>query len=130
MANPPINKYVDPATGETVSKCIIPEFHQKNIEEGLGVHQKNMNQFLMMSEQYFNMLASVLNFKRSIDESNKSVKERLQFACKSVGISSQDPWNYNMVEKVFEMREPPAIKPIGNSLLGGYDILPGGGDGK
>ena len=128
---PQINKYTDPKTGEIIHKCFMPEFHQKNIEEGINIHQGNMNQFLMASQQYFGILSSVIELKKKIELSDKEIKDRLQFACKQVGISSQEPWNYNMIEKVFELREPPAILPISNDLLGGYEVLDkGAGNGK
>jgi hypothetical protein len=117
-----INKFVDPKTGETVSKCFIPEFHQKDIEEAIGAHQQNMNQFIGASQQYFNILTGVMDIRAKMVASEKNIKEKLQFACKRIGINEQDPWNYNMVEKVFELREPPAVVPLSNDLLGGYDI--------
>ena len=116
-----MNEYMDPKTGEKVTKCFIPEYHQKDIEEGIGIHQQNMNQFTIAAQQYFNILFGIMELRNKIVNSEKSIKDRLQFACKKIGISHQDPWNYNMVEKVFEMREPPLVMPLSTNLIDGYD---------
>ena len=121
----PINEYMDPQTGEKVKKCLIPEYHQKDIEEGLKIHQNNLNQLLMASQQYFGVLGVALGLMKSIQDSDKGIKERLMFACKKIGISHQDAWNYNMVEKVFELREPPLVMPLASDLMNNTELLKG-----
>lgn len=117
-----LNEYVDPKTGEKVKKCPIPEFHQKDIEASLNKHNQNMNNMFAVSQQLFGVIEAGLQARKTIVESEKEIKEKLQFACKKLGINHQDPWNYNIVEKVFEMREPPIAIPLSANLVDGYDI--------
>ena len=118
-----MNEYTDPKTGEKVKKVLVPEFHQKDIEASIQAHQQGLNQFVIYSQQFFDLLDKTLESRRGLNKTDALIKEKMQFACKKIGLSSTDPWNYNLVEKLFEMREPPDIMPFSaGNLLQGYHV--------
>jgi hypothetical protein len=117
MVKAKINSYIDPNTGEKVSKCIIPEFHQKEIEKAIGDHQRVMNDFMGISQQMAEIMLRFTTQKQAINKSDLSIRDKMKFACKKSGLQASDPWTYNMQEKLFEMREAPDIKPLTGSEI-------------
>ena len=114
-----IREFVDAKTGEKVKQVEIPKFCKDEIEKALLTHQQNLNQFMMLSQ---NMAAIQKQWRETHDkigETDKTVRDKMRFACKKLGLVEQDPWIFNLQNKHFELRQPPDVEPLTASQLQG-----------
>jgi len=107
-----ISKNVDPNTGETVSKCNINDDFKQVLDKALNQHNIKTNNFMVMSQQYADLMNKWLALRKELEDTNKHFSNKMKYIAKKLKLSESEPWSYNMQEKCFELREPPPLEPM------------------
>jgi len=112
-----ISSYVDSNTGEKVSKCPISEDFQKEMSKVLNEHNKQLNNFMVMSQQHADLQQKWLDLRKELGKTDVKFKGKMQYIARKLKLAESDPWTYNMQDKCFELREPPAPTPMTGSEI-------------
>lgn len=105
----PIEDVVDPTTGEIIHRVALSPDLIKGIEDTIKAHSQTMNEFVMNSNTYFEILERQLELRKKIKVADEAIKNRMQDAMKKSKLDAKQPWAFNMQMKVFERRTPPIV---------------------
>lgn len=113
-----IDQTTDAKTGELIKKAPIPKELQEIIDQKLTTHSQFLGEFTALSMSLCETNIKWIECRKKIKDSDSSIREKMTFICKALGLNEHEPWTYNMSEKCFELREPPELEPVlGSSVL-------------
>jgi len=124
-----LTQSVDVKTNETIKRCAVPEHYIKEIEDKIKIHQENLNNFMIMSQQLAELNHRWLKLRQDINGSDKGCKEKMQFACKKLRLQHDDGWTYHLTDKCFELRTPPDMSGFEPQMRTASQLAEGGKDG-
>ena len=108
-------KFIDPNTGETVTRIKVPENLMTELEKNVQINAQGAQAFLQISRQ---LIAMQIQQRTQFDMATKAEmdigKEVIRIRDK-MGVDSS--WIYNIPLKMLEKREPPPdTKTIGEGV--------------
>ncbi len=107
-----IVKNVDQNTGESVSKCEVPQDFKNEMAKVLDEHNKKLNNFMMISQQVSDLQIKWMDLRKEINKTDEKFKNKMKYIAKKLKLSESEPWTWNMQDHCFEMRQPPPIQPM------------------
>ena len=104
----PDEEFDDPKTGERVTRHKVPEKLLGDIQKNFSEQTNHERNFSQCSQQYFQLLAMVMDHREKMKKSQESLRNSLQLVCKKMDLPKDD-WIYSLPLKMMELRKPPAF---------------------
>ena len=109
----PDEQFIDPKTGEKVSRVKVPEKLINPIEEFFNKNSNHANNFLQLARQSVITLKQLMKEFDLASEGEIGVQKTVVTARERMGLDSS--WIYNVPMKMMEKREPPDPSAIESS---------------
>lgn len=108
-------KFVDPNTGETVTRIKAPEKFIPDIDKHIEANAQHANNFMQLSRQMVQIQKKQTEEFDRASKSEEDVGKEVIRIREKMGLDSG--WIYNIGLKMMEKREPPAdTKMIGDEV--------------